>query len=177
MGGVGRRYAKVLLDALDGTAPDKVLDDLRAFGGWLADVPGMRIAIANPGIPFDVKLALLKELGEKAGLQPVSLRFIQLVVANRRLDAWKDILEAFTDLCDEKLGVVRARVATARPMDAKTLGQLSRRLAEAFGRPVDLEAGVSPALLGGMELRMGSTVYDGSVAGALRSLHRTLVKG
>ncbi len=177
MGGVGRRYAQVLLAGLEGAAPEQVLSDLRTFGGWLSDVAGLRIAIANPGIPAGVKVALLKELGEKAGFAPVSLRFIQLVVANRRLDAWKEILEAFTGLCDEKLGVARARVATARPMDAATLELLGRRLGGALGRPVELEAAVSPALLGGMELRIGSTVYDGSVAGALRSLHRSLVKG
>lgn len=177
MSAVGRRYANALAGTLAGTAPEKVLGDLEAFGSWLRGVPALRAVLVNPGVPGEVKVSLLEDLGAKAGFASVSQRFVRLVAANKRLDAWADIVTAFTALCDEQTGVVRAKVTTARPLDEKTRAVLMERLEKVVGRRVELETGVVPELLGGMELRMGSTVYDGSVAGALRSMHRSLVKG
>jgi F-type H+-transporting ATPase subunit delta len=86
-------------------------------------------------------------------------------------------VDAFRGLCDEKRGVVRAKVRTARPLNEVAIKDLAMRLGELLGHRVEIESGVSPALLGGVELRMGSTVYDGTVAGALKALHQDLVKG
>ena len=177
MSGIGRRYAHALLETLEGAAPEKVLGDLRSFAGWLGEVPGLRGAIENPGIPMAVKGDLVKKLGEGAGMEPVSVRFALVVIGNRRLKQWEEMVDAFQALCDERRGILRARVRTARPLSDAVRRELEARLGKALGGGVELEAAVSPGLLGGMELRVGSTIYDGSVAGALKSLHQSLAKG
>lgn len=177
MGAVGRRYAQALFSTLGGAAPDRVLGDLQTFGGWMEEVPALRVAIENPGIPQEVKAEIVQKLGREAGLEDVSVRFVLMVVANRRVRQWGDFVSAYQGLCDDRRGVVRARISTARPMAPGAAEALGKRLAEILGHKVEIQSSVSPDLLGGVELRVGSTVYDGSVAGALKSLHQSLVKG
>jgi F-type H+-transporting ATPase subunit delta len=174
---VGRRYAEALLANLDGADPGKALEDLEAFGSWLNQIPELKVAVENPGIPLEAKDKIVSALGAAGGLEAKSIRFIRLVVANRRIRQWDDILEAFRALCDERRGIVRARVNTARTLDESAKRDLAVSLGKILGRRVELESGVSPGLLGGVELRLGSTVYDGTVAGALKALHQDLVKG
>jgi F-type H+-transporting ATPase subunit delta len=177
MSAVGRRYAQALMDGLGGADPEKVLGDLETVGAWLTQVPGLLGALENPGIPALAKSKLLGDLAAKAGFEPMASRFVLVAIANRRVRQWGELVDAFRGLCDEKRGVVRAKVRTARPLDVVAEKDLAMRLGKLLGRRVEIESGVSPALLGGVELRMGSTVYDGTVAGALKALHQDLVKG
>jgi len=177
MSAVGRRYAQALMAGLGGADPEKVLGDLETMGAWLAQVPGLQGALENPGIPALAKSKLLGDLAAKAGFEAMATRFVLVAIANRRVRQWAELVDAFRGLCDEKRGVVRAKVRTARPLDPAATKDLAMRLGKLLGRRVEIESGVSPALLGGVELRMGSTVYDGTVAGALKALHQDLVKG
>ena len=177
MSAIGRRYAQALMAGLGTSDPEKILGDLEAFAIWLVEVPGLQGALENPGIPAAAKAKLLEELAAKAGFDPMASRFVRVAVANHRIRQWDDLVAAFRVLCDEKRGVVRAKVRTARPLAPAAKSDLAGHLSRLLGRRVEIEAGVSPALLGGVELRMGSTVYDGTVAGALKSLHQNLVKG
>jgi F-type H+-transporting ATPase subunit delta len=177
MSAVGRRYAEALLASLGSEDPGKVLQDLETFGVWLDQIPELKIAMENPGIPLGSKDKIVGTLGADGGLDPKAIAFIRMVVANRRIRQWGEMLEAFRTLCDERRGIVRARVLTARTMDESARQNLAASLGKILGRRVELESGVSPELLGGVELRLGSTVYDGTVAGALKALHQDLVKG
>ncbi len=177
MSAVSRRYAQALFSALGDAPQDAVLADLETFGEWLASVAGLKAAIANPGIPQDVKIKIVDALAAKGGFQTVSKRFVLLVVANKRLDKWDEMVKDVRARCDMAGGVVRARVLTAKPVKPKVAKALSDRLGKVFGKDVLLEPKVSEELLGGIQLKVGSTVYDGSVSGALNALRQTLVKG
>lgn len=177
MSAVSRRYAQALCSVLGDTPPTAVLTDLETFGEWLASVSGLKTAIANPGIPQDVKVRIVEALAEKGGFQVVSRRFILLVVQNKRLDKWDEMVADLRTLCDQARGIVRARVITAKPVKPEVEKTLADRLGKVFGKDVLLEPKVSEDLLGGIQLKVGSTVYDGSVAGALSALRQALVKG
>jgi F-type H+-transporting ATPase subunit delta len=177
MGGVGKRYAEALLEVLKGAPEEAVHKDLQTFAEWLREVPGLRKALENPGVPSAVKEKVVRELASRGGFQEASTRFILLVVAHRRIRQWDEIAAAFQTLLDDRHGILRGQVVTARPLDGARLEALSARLEKIFGKPVRLDARVAPEVLGGVQLQIGSTVYDGSVAGALRSLRDVLVKG
>ncbi len=177
MSAVSRRYAQALCAVLGDVPQGAVLADLETFGEWLGSVPGLKTAIANPGIPHDVKVGVVEALAERGGFQDVSKRFILLVIQNKRLDKWDEMVGDLRALCDEAAGVVRARVVTAKPVAPKVADALADRLGKVFGKSVLLEPRVSKELLGGIQLKIGSTVYDGSIAGALNSLRQALVKG
>lgn len=177
MSAIGRRYAQALMAGLGSSDPEETLEALEAFATWLVQVPSLQAALENPGIPAAAKAQLLEELAAKAGFDRMASRFVRVAVANHRIRQWDELVAAFRELCDEKRGVVRAKVRTARPLGQAAKSGLAANLSRLMSRRVEIEAGVSPALLGGVELRMGSTVYDGTVAGALKSLHQNLVKG
>lgn len=177
MSSVGRRYAEALYDSLGAEDPGGVHQDLAGFAGWLKALPELRVAIENPGIPFSRKAELIREVGREAGLRDLSTRFLLLIVTNKRVRQLDEVVEAFRSLYYEKRGIQRAKVFCARPLDETRRAGLQAKLSQVLGRPVELEASVSEALVGGIQLHLGSTVYDGSVAGALKSLHQTLVKG
>ncbi len=177
MSGVGRRYAGALMASLKGADPEAVLRDLTAFEGWLKDVKGLRAAFENPGVPAGIKENLVRELAGKAGFQEASARFILLVVEKGRVGQWSDMVKAFGETLDESRGVLRGQVVTARPLDGKEAEAFASRLGKVFGRPVRLDARVAPEILGGVQVQVGSTVYDGSVAGALKTLREDLAKG
>jgi len=176
MSAAGSRYAQVLLDACGPTKADLVLVDLVTFGRWMAEVPALRPTLENPAVPPETKRKVVAELAARGGFQPEAGRFINLVVDYRRLRQWGEMESAFRRLCDAVRGVARARVKTARPMAAEEREAFAARLREALGSEVALEAGEDPALIGGMVVRVGSTVYDGSVAGTLKALRSALEK-
>jgi F-type H+-transporting ATPase subunit delta len=174
---VGRRYAEALYDTLGTEEPERVLQDLDAFASWLQALPALRVTIENPGIPYARKVSLIRELTKAGDFREISGRFVLMVVANRRIRLWGDLVEAFRTLHYQRRGIQRARVVSARPLDEARLAELQDRLARALAQPVELESNVSEALVGGLKLHVGSTVYDGSVAGALESLRQALAKG
>lgn len=176
MSAVGQRYAKALWEMCEGDQAVRVMGDLAAFGGWLSDLPELRTALENPSVPLAVKQATVAQMAGEAGLLELSGRFIALVVVNRRLRQWAEITEAFRALSDEARGISRAQVVTARPLTPDQKRAFAAKLKAALGSEVVLETRENPALLGGVLLKVGSTVYDGSAAGALKSLRAALEK-
>ncbi len=176
MSGIGRRYAQALIDVAAPGELQGILGDLQLFSQWLKDAPELRPALENPVIPAATKERVVEGLCAQARFRPQAARFIQMVVVHRRLRQWDEITSAVRALCDARLGVLRVRVTTARPLGETEKGLLARRLQELIKSSVEVEADATPALIGGIALKVGSTVYDGSVAGSLRALRAALEK-
>ena len=100
--------------------------------------------------------------------------FLYVVIDHRRSLHFPEIVEAFEILLDQRLGIVRADIQSARELDGRQQASLREELARAAGAPVRLRFEVKPELIGGVVARIGSTVYDGSVAGQLETLERRL---
>lgn len=177
MSAPGRRYATALLGSLAGADADRVLSELESLSDAFQREPSLRKALENPGIPMAEKVTLLQALEEDAGLLPAVVRFLVLLVQKKRLALLPEVVSSFRDLRDASAGLLRARLTTARPLAAPQLARLSERLAATLKRPIALDASVRGDLLAGVQLQVGSTVFDGSVSGALRALRSSLVKG
>ncbi len=171
------RYARALYSVPGDPVPDEVLGNLEVFGRWLDEAPALKAALENPGIPYSAKRAVVEKLAAEADFTSVALRFVLLVVKNRRINQWKEFTISFRNLCDLSKGVLRGKVTSADKMTDNAVKKLSERLQQILGNRVMLDARVSGALLGGLQLRFGSTVYDGSIAASLKSLHDAFVKG
>jgi len=176
MSAVGRRYARALMDACGSERAGAILEDLTTFGNWLAEVPALRPALENPAVPAQIKGELISDLVARGGLGVEVGRFLGVVVAHRRLRQWGEMEAAFRLLCDAALGVARARVTTARPLTPLDRESFAARLRQTLGRDVVLETHEDAGLIGGVVMRVGSTVYDGSVAGTLKALRAALEK-
>lgn len=175
---LGRRFATALLQSLaPASDADRALAELESLRDAFAAGPELRKALENPGIAPVEKETLLNVLGEKVGLLPEVTRFLSLLVVRRRLSLLPDVASSYRALRDGEAGLVRARLTTARPLAESRVEELRARLSAVLNHPVALESSVREDLLAGIQLQVGSTVFDGTASGALKALRNIMVKG
>ena len=176
MTGLARRYARALAEVA-GAEAGPVLAQVEILRDVLSTEPALRKALENPAITMPEKEGLLKAIEEKAGVLPVVVRLLALLASRRRVAMLGDVALALRDIRDAAEGLVRAYLVTARPLSGPQVAAIRDRLAAALKQPVALETAVRGDLIAGAQLQVGSTVYDGSVSGALKALKSSLVKG
>src|SRR5205085_11406528 len=109
-------------------------------------------------------------LGERAALSPLTRDFLGIVARNRRLFAIPAMIEAYLAKLAERRGEVTAEVTTAQPLNEAQQGALGEQLRRAVGRRVTVDIRVDPSLLGGMIVKVGSRMIDGSLKSRLQRL-------
>jgi len=171
------RYARALLDAVAKTGnPEQVDTDLTAFDSLVARTPDLQKAFSNPAVPIAAKRAIVEKLLAQGGISGLAAKVLLLLAERDRLSDVGDLAAAFRDRLMEHRRIVRAEVTTAEPLGAERLAELEQRLAAATGRRVTMTTRVDPALIGGAVARVGSVVYDSSIATQLERIRERLEK-
>jgi F-type H+-transporting ATPase subunit delta len=182
---VGRRYARALMEVVTAPAvspqetknPAKALEELQAINEMIAKSDDLHNALLSPAVSVPRKRAVLARLLEPFGASRAVRNFLFVVIDHRRIDELPSIVEAFEALLDERMGLVRADVASARLLTDAQKGTLETELSRLSGKRAKLTFLIDPSLIGGVVARIGSTVYDGSVRGQLEKLRVKLTKG
>jgi F-type H+-transporting ATPase subunit delta len=154
--------------------PERVREDLRSFEQALAASPELSIVLASPGISRPRKRAVVGRLVESLGLSRVSRNFLFVLIDHRRTADLSGIIDAFEKMVDERLGKLQVDVSSARGLDRQQQAALIERLEAMTGKRIVLNLAIDSELVGGLVVRLGSTVYDGSVRGQLEALGRQL---
>jgi F-type H+-transporting ATPase subunit delta len=176
--GVGRRYARALLDVAGPSAAAGVRDELEAWASLLRDHPDLQIALRHPGVPAERKKALLQRVGQATQLSDLMQRLLALLLERDRLAILPDIAAAYVALWNAQRGVVSAELVSATPLAPDQQAAVRTAAARASGkREVELRTQVDESLLGGALLKMEGRTYDGSVRGRLRALGEKLRSG
>jgi F-type H+-transporting ATPase subunit delta len=168
---LGTVYAKALLGAAEKAGQsDQVLEELDALVADVLDKqPDFDEALRTPRITPEAKLQLLDRVF--AGrVSPLLLNFLKVAAQHERLDTLRAIQRAARKLYNEMRGRVEVLVQSAAPISNQLRLNISTRLREMLGRDVVLHSEINPELLGGLVVRVGDTVYDGSLAGKLKSM-------
>ena len=177
---VAGRYARALIEALaadSAQSADAGLDQLRRIESLLESEPDARKLLVNPVIPSDRRSRFVGEISRALGLDARVGRLLGLIVERRRLDILDDLIEAYQKLLDEKNGIVRAVVTAAGPLSQAEQQEVVRRLEKSLGRRVVMEVQQDSTLIGGLVVRIGSTVYDGSLRQHLAGFKERLLAG
>jgi len=171
------RYARALLDVVgsDGN-PEQVDQELTGFADLVARTPELQKALTNPAVPVSAKRGILDGLQSRLTLSPPLARLLLLLADRERLAIVGDLAAAYRERLMELRQIVRAEVITAAPLSPARVAQFEQRLAAATGRRVTMTARVDPGLIGGAVTRVGSVVYDGSVATQLERIRERLEK-
>ncbi|MEL6703985.1 MAG: ATP synthase F1 subunit delta [Bacteroidota bacterium] len=175
MNPVARRYAQALYqeaEALEASAAgsvEKIDADVRDLRTSLADSRDLLLLFESPVIPNDKKTSVVEKL-LKGNVQPLTLDFVKLLVQKDRDGLLPEVLDAYQALRDEVNGVVEADVRSAMPLSAKETKALTKTLQQRTGKKVRLQVRVDEALMGGIVVRIGDQVYDGSVRHQLAQL-------
>lgn len=172
---VGERYAQALLALAgpDSGELDRLDDDLDALGEILATTPSLGAFLENPRIlTADKKALVTKVFGDR--VSPRILNLMQILIDKHREKELAGIAMRFSQLADERRGVEEAEVITAVPLPAAKFEALTQQVQRFSTHNVRLVQTVDPAILGGVILRLGNRIIDGSVRSTLQDLKRTL---
>ena len=173
------RYARALLDVLDvlestqtdGEAADRELSDFAA--AW-DESPSLRHVFVDPSIPAAKKVEILDKLNARLGMSKPVRNFLAVIVNHERMEGFPVILEEFRRMLRGDLGIDKVEWTTARPLADAERRAVEQRIHELTGKRLEATFREDPALLGGARLRIGSTVYDGTVRGRLDQLKEKL---
>jgi len=173
-----RRYARVLIDIArrDKLLP-RVKEDLRSFKELLNSHPELENFFADNKVDPLRKQKLLEELLLVADYEEVTKRFLRLIGARRRLPYFGEIWEAFEREVNILEGVVVAEVASPLPLSAGQTKKIARQVSKFLAKKVEIKSSVDPSLIGGIVIKIGDTVYDGSLKKQLQLLKESIVQG
>jgi F-type H+-transporting ATPase subunit delta len=172
---IARNYAATLFDLAQRH------EGLEAFAGGMDMVVGLldqnrkfKVFLETPRIADrDKKALLMKVFGED--LPRPLLNFLQVVIDKRRQRVLGDIGQEFRALLDEKMGRAHVSVVVARTLNDDAIEQLSQKLSALLGKDAIPHIRVKPEILGGVHLKSGDTVYDGTLRRRIKQLRRQLV--
>jgi F-type H+-transporting ATPase subunit delta len=173
------RYAAAFLEVvtyakLDTGAIDREFSDFLATWDLSAE---LREFFVNPAIPTVQKVGFLDTLNQKLGLRKELRNLLAVLIDNGRIGHVGAVAEAYRRLLQQQLGIRQAEVVTARELTAEERTSLAAEIGKLAGARVEASYKLDPTILGGTIVRIGSTVYDGSVRGRLDRLKAALVSG
>lgn len=173
--GLAERYATALFDIADERrAFDEVASDLRQLRAMLAASTDLLRLVRSPILARREQGRAITELAARAGLTPLVRDFLAVVARNRRLFAVPAMIEAYLAKLAERRGEVTAEIVTAQPLSESQLGAVGDQLRRTVGRRVAVDVRVDPRLIGGMIVKVGSRMVDGSVESRLRRLQSAM---
>jgi F-type H+-transporting ATPase subunit delta len=172
---VARNYAEALFDlAARVDQRDEYGAALETVARLLAENPQAKLFLETPRIDPDEKKKVLRSvLGDR--LPKNVLNFIQLVIDKRRQRLMQGISSAYQDLLDDHLGRTHVEVTVARQFSDEAIERLTAHLSEMLGREAVAHMRVKPDVLGGIMLKTGDTVYDGTLRRRLSGIRRSLL--
>jgi F-type H+-transporting ATPase subunit delta len=171
------RYARALLDvAVKESNPELAERELAAFLDLLQHHPDLQKALTHPAVPAAGKRAVVQQLLDRLKPGSPAGKLLLLLAERDRLALAPELLDVYRERLNEHLHVVRAEITTSEPLPPDRERALQQRLATATGRTVTLTTRVDPSIIGGMVTRIGSTVYDGSVATQLQAIRQRLAE-
>jgi len=170
------RYAGAFADVVNAQKlPTGDLD--QRFADFLStwDVSAeLRMFFQNPSIPVAQKIAFLDTLNEKLHMQKELRNLIAVLIANDRIAHVAEVAEAWRRILEEQQGIRPAEIITARALGKDERDSLAAEVAKLAGAKINPSFTLDKSILGGAVVRIGSTVYDGSVRGRLDRLKETL---
>src|SRR5215467_6869933 len=179
MASVTGTYARAFADVVVGKKLDygMSMGELRAFDALLNQSDTLRRVLENPAIPGEQKRSVIDAIAGKQGMMREVRNFIVVLTDHRRLPLYSDILRHVEQELNDRLGFAEAEVRSARPLSDGEKRLLEGQITRMSGRRVRAHYEQDTSLLGGAVIRVGSTVYDGSVKGQLNRIREQLVDG
>ena len=149
-------------------------NDLAGFVDLVQQHPDLQRTLANPVVSAASKRAVVQQILDRIKPAPPVGKLLLLLASRGRLELVPDVLDVYRERLMEHLRVVQAEVTTAAPLSPERAAELQQRLARITGRTVNMTTKVDQAIIGGVVTRIGSTVYDGSVATQLARVRERL---
>jgi F-type H+-transporting ATPase subunit delta len=173
---LAERYANALVDvALENKQADQVKQELAAFAAMVRESDDLHAFLANPSITRAIKHAAIEQLVARMGASRTLRNYLFVIVDQRRAGMLIEIEQAFSALLDARQGITQATVTSAVELTSAERAEIDAALAKLTGRKVQAQCTTDPGLIGGAVVRIGSTIYDGSVRAQLDRLRAKMI--
>jgi F-type H+-transporting ATPase subunit delta len=171
----GRRYAVALLDvAVEGNFLERVTEDLQKIQEVLGTSHELVVALKSPLINVDLKSRILEEIF-KSEIDAKTMIFIKLLAHKKRANLLADVIAEFNALIDERNGVINADVKSAVKLSEEQAKELVNGLSSRTGKKIRARMSLDESLIGGVTVKIGDTILDGSISHQLQMLKNSLV--
>ena len=170
--GVAGRYASALFSlAQDQREGPAVADALSRFDALVTESPDLERMVRSPVFSAADQVKALDAILAQAGIGGIAANFLRLVATKRRLFVVREMIADYRKLYDKSRGVTRAEVTSAAPLTDANVAALKESLrATSGGREVDLDTKVDPSIIGGLIVKLGSRMVDGSLKTKLNAI-------
>ncbi len=172
---VALKYAKGLfLVAKELGKFKQFAEELQKVKLLLDSIPEAFSALQNPIYPPDLKMEIVNELLKVLALDPELERFLRMLVEKRRIQYIDEIIRVYNELIDEELNIARGELITAYPIEEEDRKELEKILSKFLKKEVYLESKVDESIIGGVKIKIGDLVFDGSLKTQLRKIKETI---
>lgn len=172
-----QRYAAAVFDmSITSGEVDAVDNGLTALGKLIDGDAALARVLKSPLYKSEEKSAVLATLTEKLGMPELARKFVGVVALNRRAGELPAIAKSFAEKAAKHRGASRVVARVAKPISKNQTLDLESAVSKALGRSVTVDVEVDPALIGGLQLKMGSRLVDASIRTKLNNL-TNLMKG
>lgn len=178
-GALAVHYARALADTV--FAPNSPLSPKDAVAqmsdavSMISGSPDLQGALLSPAVTKAKKVKVISELARRLGATQIIRNFLSVVIQHRRIHELTAMLHEFRLIVDERLGIARAEITSAKELNAGERAQIEQALGEKLGKTIRAEYKVDPQLLGGVRARVASREYDATLRGKLEALRQQLV--
>jgi len=169
-------YARALADVVIDRKLDanRVTADLNSLEGFLRESLDLRTIWDTPSVPLEQKLKLLDAITKKAGLLSEIRNLTAVLISNGRIHAFDQIAKEAIERINERLGIADAEIVSTRELGAEEKHRLEAQVAKTTGKKLRVRYSLDEGLMGGVLVKVGSTVYDGSIRGQLQRIREQL---
>lgn len=173
-GKVARRYANAFISALQPAQFENARMSLNAFAeAWEKDTM-LRDSMINPATPIDQRVAAIRDIALAVTKSQETASFLGLLVNNRRISALPEIAVAFSRFVDELRKQLTLEITSAFPLDNSEREAISTKVQKEFGSLASITWNVDKSLIGGILVRNGDRLLDGSIKGSLERVRNLL---
>jgi F-type H+-transporting ATPase subunit delta len=176
MASVASTYARAFADViLDGHLdPNRAITELQNLAGLLVESSDLRRVFENPAIPADQKRGVLDAIADRDGISKQVRNLIAVLIDHRRTNFLEPIIQHLQKEVDSRLGYAEADITSSRPLGDAEKRAFEAQVQKLTGKKIRAEYMQDPSLLGGAVVRIGSTIYDGSIRGQLERIREAI---
>ena len=173
---VANAYARALADVVFDLRLDaaKTLQEAQSVAEWVAGSQELRAVWETPSIPAAQKRAVLDAIVAREGTSRPLRNFLAVLIDHRRIAFLGPIVKQFEKELNSRLGFVEAEISSARDLEAPERSALESQVEKLTSRKVKARYARDESLLGGAVVKVGSTIYDGSVKGSLQRIKQAM---
>jgi F-type H+-transporting ATPase subunit delta len=176
MASVTHTYARALADVVFDRKldPQRTLREVQSVSESVSDCKDLREVWETPSITADQKRAVLDAIVSREGISPEVRNFVAVLIDHRRISFLGDIAKQFEQELSRRMGFVEAEITSARDLDGAERSVLEAQVSKLTGKNVRAQYSREESLIGGVIVRIGSTIYDGSVDGRLTKIRERI---